>query len=84
MAKEVKLMALQRGIRIHQYLDDCLVRATSNQTCLQHTQILVALSRTRLAGEQEEVRTGSKTDFQLRRLPVRPQGGQGMFLIPKF
>ena len=29
VAKEVKLMALKRGIRIHQYLDDCLVRAMS-------------------------------------------------------
>ena len=43
VAKEVKLMALQRGIRIHQYLDDWLVRATSHQTCLRHTQTLVAL-----------------------------------------
>ena len=43
VAKEVKLMALQRGIRIHQYLDDWLVRATSHQTCLQHTQTLTAL-----------------------------------------
>ena len=34
-------MALKRGIRIHQY--DWLVRATSHQTCLQHTQTLVAL-----------------------------------------
>ena len=39
-------MALQTGIRIHQYLDDWLVRATSH-------------------------------GFQLRRLPVRPQEGQG-------
>ena len=47
MAKEVKLMALQRGIRIHQYLDDWLVRATSHQTCLQNilTFKLVALCR---------------------------------------
>ena len=45
VAKEVKLMALQRGIRIHQYLDDWLVKATSHQTCLQHTQTLVALCR---------------------------------------
>ena len=45
VAKEVKLMALQRGIRIHQYLDDWLVRATSHQTCLQHTPTLVALCR---------------------------------------
>ena len=45
VAKDVKLMALQRGIRIQQYLDDCLVRATSHQTCLQHRQTLVALCR---------------------------------------
>ena len=45
VAKEVKLMALQRDIRIHQYLDNWLVRATSHQTCLQHTQTLVALCR---------------------------------------
>ena len=45
VVKEVKLMALQRGIRIHQYLDDWLVRATSHQTCLQHTQTFVALCR---------------------------------------
>ena len=77
-------MALQRGIRIHQYLDEWLVRATSHQTCLQHTELGSPLPRTRLAGEQREVRTGSKTGFQLRRLPVRPQGGQGMFLITKY
>ena len=41
--KEVKLMALQRGIRIHQYLDDWLVRAATHNTCLQHTQTLVTL-----------------------------------------
>ena len=45
VTKEVKLMALQRGIKIHQYLDDWLVRATSHQTCLQHTQTLVAPCR---------------------------------------
>ena len=43
VAKEVKLMALQKGIRIHQYLDDWLVRASTHDTCLQHTQILVTL-----------------------------------------
>ena len=42
--KEVKLMALQRGIRIHQYLDYWLVRARSHQTYLQHTQTLVHVS----------------------------------------
>ena len=43
VAKEVKLMATQKGIRIHQYLDDWLVRARSQQISLQHTQILVRL-----------------------------------------
>ena len=43
LAKEVKLMAIHRGIRIHQYLDDWLVRAKSYQICLQHTQSLVKI-----------------------------------------
>ena len=43
IAKEVKLMAFRKGIRIHQYLDDWLVRAKSHQVCLQHTQYLVRL-----------------------------------------
>ena len=45
VAKEVKFLAMKQGIRIHQYLDDWLVRARSHQTCLQHTQTLVALCR---------------------------------------
>ena len=43
LAKEVKLMAIHRGIRIHQYLDDWLVRAKSYRICLQHTQSLVKI-----------------------------------------
>ena len=43
IAKEVKLMVIYKGIRIHQYLDDWLVRATSHQDCLQHTQTLVKM-----------------------------------------
>ena len=77
VAKEVKLMTLHRGIRIHQYLDDWLVR--SHQTCLQHTQTLVALLRTRLAGEQGEVELDPKQVFNfvgyqldLREGKVRP------------
>ena len=42
-----------------------------------YTDLGSSLSRIRLAGEQGEVRTGPKTGFQLRRLPVRSQGGQG-------
>ena len=42
MAKEVKLIALQKGIRSHQH-HDRLVRDRSHQTCLQHTQTLLAI-----------------------------------------
>ena len=43
VTKEVKLMAIHKGIRIHQYLDDWLVRAKSPKTCLRHTQMLVKI-----------------------------------------
>ena len=43
IAKEMKLMAILKGIRIHQYLDNWLVRARSHQVCLQHTQDLVKM-----------------------------------------
>ena len=43
VAKEVKLMAGHKGIRIHQYLDDWLVRAKSHSICLQNTQTLVRI-----------------------------------------
>ena len=45
VVKEVKLMAQAKGIRIHQYLDDWLLRAPSLELCLQHTQTLLALCR---------------------------------------
>ena len=35
--------AQARGIRIHQYLDDWLLRAPCQATCLQHTRTLLAL-----------------------------------------
>ena len=41
-----------------------------------YTDLGSSLSRTRLAGEQGEIRTGPKTGFQLSRLPVRPERGQ--------
>ena len=41
IAKEVKLMAIHKGIRIHLY--DWLVRATSHRLCLEHTQALVTV-----------------------------------------
>ena len=43
VAKEVKLMSIHKGIRIHQYLVVWLVRARSHQVFLQHTQDLVSM-----------------------------------------
>ena len=43
VVKKVKLVAQARGIRIHQYLDDWLLRAPSPEMCLQHTRALLAL-----------------------------------------
>ena len=78
VAKEVKLMTLQRGIRIHQYLDDWLVRARSHHTCLQHTQTLVALCQElRWLVNREKSELDPKQVFKLCRLPVRPERGQG-------
>ena len=43
LVKEVKLMAQGRNIRMHQYLDDWLIRAKDRDTCFQDTQTLLAL-----------------------------------------
>ena len=42
-APMVKLMAQSRGIRIHQYLDDSLIRAPTRESCHLGTQSLLAL-----------------------------------------
>ena len=43
VVREVKLMAQARGIKIHRYLDDWLLRAPSPEICLQHARTLLAL-----------------------------------------
>ena len=43
IVKEVRLLALQQGIRIHQYLDDWLIHAPSKEECHQQTQNLLNL-----------------------------------------
>ena len=63
-------MAIHKDLRIHQYLDDWLVRARSHQACLQHTQEVVNnVSATGLADELREIRAVSKMaailDFQI-------------------
>ena len=43
--KEVKLMALSRGLRLHQYLDDWLIRSQSQEEALVNTQAVVDLTQ---------------------------------------
>ena len=68
-------MAQNKGIRIHQYLDDWLLRAPSREIGLLHTQVLLSLCPTGLAGEHKKVRVDPSTGFHLCRLPVRPVEG---------
>ena len=78
VAKEVKLMTIQRGIRIHQYLDDWLVRARSRQVCLQHTQDLMKICQELgWLVNLEKIGTGAQANLRFCRLPVRPQGRPG-------
>ena len=45
LVKEVKLMALTRGIRLHQYLDDWLIRAQSQEEAQVNTRTVVELTQ---------------------------------------
>ena len=45
IVKEVKPMALTRGIRLHQYLDDRLIRAQSQEEAQVNTQTVVDLTQ---------------------------------------
>ena len=45
IVKEVKLMALSRGLRLHQYLDDWLIRPQSREEALVNTQAVVDLTQ---------------------------------------
>ena len=68
VTEEVKLMALQKGIRINQYLDDWLVWARSLSPAYTNTSSTV--SGLRLASKHGQVGTGPQASFRLRRLPV--------------
>ena len=45
IVKEVKLMALTRGIRLHQYLDDWVIRAQSQEEAQVNTETVVDLTQ---------------------------------------
>ena len=58
IVKEVKLMVLSRGLRIHQYLDDWLIRSQSQEEAQVNTQTVVDLTQS--LGwiiNQEKIRT---------------------------
>ena len=46
VVKEVKFIALSQGVRIHQYLDDWLVRSKDPESCARDVQKLVNLVET--------------------------------------
>ena len=48
VVKEVKFIALSQGVRIHQYLDNWLVRAKDPDTCAQDVQKLITGRKVRL------------------------------------
>ena len=45
IVKEVKLIALSRGLRLHQYLDDWLIRSQSREEAQVNTQAVVDLTQ---------------------------------------
>ena len=45
IVKEVKLMSLSRGLRLHQYLDDWLIRSQSQEEAQMNTQAVVDLTQ---------------------------------------
>ena len=45
IVKEVKLMALSRGLRVQQYLDDWLIRSQSQEEAQVNTQAVVDLTQ---------------------------------------
>ena len=78
VVKELKLMAIHKGIIIHQSLDDWLVKATSHQVCLQHTLDLVKICQVlcwlvNLENSELEPKAG----LLPCRLPVLPCGRSG-------
>ena len=68
IVKEVKLMALSRGLRLHQYLDTWLIRSQSRQEALVNTQAVLDLTQSfGWIINQKKIRTESfRTKFYSR------------------
>ena len=66
VVREVKFMLQAKGIRIHQYLDDWLLRAQSKQECLAQTKELVHFVQKLglvINFEKSELEPQQKVDF---------------------
>ena len=66
IVKEVRLLALQQGIRIHQYLDDWLIRAPSKEEC---PKTIKPNSGVGFSGEPQEIRTGTLSKVRFPGIP---------------
>ena len=51
IVKEVKLTALSRGLRLHQYLDNWLIKSQSREEALVNTQAVVDLTQDHQSGK---------------------------------
>ena len=74
IVKEVKLMALSRGLRIHQYLDDWLIRSQSQEEAQVNTQAVVDLTQSLgwiINQEKSETETYSGVFVRGLRIPPR-------------
>ena len=66
VVKEVKIMLQNKGIRIHQYLDDWLLRAPSQQVCQKQAQELVSFVQSLgwvINFQKSELKPTQKFDF---------------------
>ena len=87
VAKEVKLMVQARGVRIHQYLDDWLIRAECHQQTLQLVALcqklagIVNLEKSELLPSQVFNFVGYQYDLRLGR--VRPTQERWTALLSK-
>ena len=64
VAKELELMAIHKGIRIHQYLDDWFAESQITPGLSpEYSRSSDSMPRTRLAGELGEIGTGTKASL---------------------
>ena len=75
LVKEVKLLALKQDIRLHQYLDDWLIRAPSQTESGTYRQPPFPDPITGLHSKSPEVGTGTPTEVQIHRVPFFIRSG---------